>query len=75
MGHPFGAERPYSPPKTAKERKREKDELAAQKAIRDTALLNESRRKNRISLRKAVKRGEIPPTSFADFPKPPTAKQ
>ena len=78
-GHPFGAERPYKPPKTDADRKREHLELLAEEAAREAAIAPVRARQERRDARNALKQGG--PVSFrwlaeakAKIPKPPNTK-
>lgn len=82
IGHPPAIERPYRPPKTEAERKREKKELEAEEAKRAEALRPEIERQRRRDARKMLKKSGGGKgllfrwhwESVAKIPKPP-AKQ
>lgn len=76
LGHPFGAERPYKPPKTDADRKREQDDLAAQEAKREAALAPERARQARRDARKRAKASGREPLfpQLTAIPKPPITK-
>ena len=80
IGHPPNMERPYTPPKTDLDRKREKKELAVEAAKRKAALAPERARQLRRDIRKMLKTGDgtTPAVRFleriAAIPKPPRKK-
>jgi hypothetical protein len=76
LGHPFGAERPYVPPKSEAERKREKEELDAENAKREAAVAPERARQARRDARKRAKQSGFGSLfqSLSAIPKPPVKK-
>jgi hypothetical protein len=81
LGHPFYGDRPFNPPETVADRRREKEDLAAEKAQREAALAPErarqARRDARNHLKDRLKKGGKSFGLFdevAKIPEPPTKK-